>query len=144
MWAVNRVIHRETYPASHFHASRRPVSTSLVEICAQSAPRGVKTRGRACLTLTRAYEGEVGAYYLTYLWFYWSDLDKLGLILKLRISPIGLASPWVPASPGMASPRVQKVGLLPALVCWARSGSIICEHARKKIIMCLYWQNTHK
>ncbi len=24
------------------------------------------------------------------------------------------------------------------VVCWARSGSISCEHARKKIIMCLY------
>ncbi len=43
-------------------------------------------------------------------------LDKLGLVLKLRMSSIGLAGPRVPASPREASPRVQKVGLLPSLV----------------------------
>ena len=40
----------------------------------------------------------------------------LGLILKLRSPPIRLAIPRVPASPREASPRVQKVGLVSALV----------------------------
>ena len=48
-----------------------------------------------------------------------SSLQRtLGLAraLKLRRSSVGLASPRVPASPKEASPRVQKVGLVPALI----------------------------
>ena len=57
----------------------------------------------------------VGVHYLIYLWSPLSYLDEQGLILKLRTSSIGPASPRVPASPSKASPRVQKVGLFPAL-----------------------------
>ncbi len=51
-----------------------------------------------------------------YLWIHWSDFDKLGLILKLRRPSVGLASPREPTSPSKASPRVQKGGLVPALL----------------------------
>ncbi len=57
----------------------------------------------------------VGLNYL-YLWYLWSDLCKLGFVLKLRGPSIGPASPRVPASPREASPRVQKGGLVPALL----------------------------
>ena len=67
-------------------------------------------------TFRLSENGTSGPHLFRYLWFYWSDFDKIGLILKLRSSSVGLASPRVPASPREASSRVQKVRLVPALV----------------------------
>ncbi len=50
------------------------------------------------------------------LWTRESESNFKGLILKLGSSSVGLASPRVPASPRVASPQVQRVGLVPALV----------------------------
>ena len=61
----------------------------------------------------------------TAMWTRVAQMDKLGLVLKLRKSPVGLASPQVPASPREASPRVQKVGLVPALMHTAPSCMLI-------------------
>ncbi len=51
---------------------------------------------------------------------------------KVLASPsIGLASPRVPASPREASPRVQRVGLVPALM-YTNSHEIMAKYVQRK------------